>query len=165
MKGALSLTEIPFLYNIWDCLLFLSGGEGFGLPAWEAMCSGIPSIYTNYSAHGEFVGKANAGIPVGGILQPEPKSCIWRMVADIPQVIGAVRRLYFDRKLAASMGENGLNFVKGYTPDIMVEKWHGIFQNFLIGGASGSSSEFPDAMSEKAKINAYERPMQRRILP
>jgi len=135
LKGALSPSDLPALYNLWDCLLYLSGGEGFGLPAWEAMCAGVPAIYTNYSAHAEFLGKANAGLPVGGVLQPESKNCIWRMIADLSQVIDAVRRLYFDRALGPALGSNGRAFVQNYTPEIMVEKWHGIFQGLVAGGA------------------------------
>ena len=79
LKSALSTDDVPMLFRIWDCLLYLSGGEGFGLPAWEAMCSALPVVYTNYSAHGKFLSRGQAGLPVGGLLQPEPKNCIWRM--------------------------------------------------------------------------------------
>lgn len=130
-KGALSPTDIPTLYNLWDCLLFLSGGEGFGIPAWEAMCSGLPVIYTNYSAHAEFLNRANAGLAVGGIFQPEAKTCVWRMIADLSQTIEAIRRLYFDRKLCALLGLNGRAFVQDYVPNIIVEKWHRILQGVV----------------------------------
>jgi glycosyltransferase involved in cell wall biosynthesis len=134
VKKALSPTDMPMLYNIWDALLYVSGGEGFGLPAWEAMCSGVPAIYTNYSGHADFLNKANAGLPVGGVLQPESTTCIWRMVADLSQVIEAIRRLYYDRELASSLGANGRAFVEGFTPEIVVSKWHEIFQNVAATG-------------------------------
>jgi glycosyltransferase involved in cell wall biosynthesis len=127
LKGALAPADVPTLYNLWDCLLFLSGGEGFGLPAWEAMCSGIPTIYTNYSAHAEFLSRANAGIPVGGVLQPEAKSCIWRMVADLGQVIEAVQKLYSDPSMGHRLGENGRLFVQQFTPALVAEKWDQLF--------------------------------------
>ena len=127
-KAALSPEDMPVFYQIWDVLLYLSGGEGFGLPAWEAMCSGLPVVYTNYSSHAEFLGQAKAGLAVEGILQPEESSCIWRMIADVPQAIEAVRRLYFNRELRRSLGANGHSFVQGYTVDIQAEKWHHIFQ-------------------------------------
>jgi glycosyltransferase involved in cell wall biosynthesis len=133
LKSALSPADVPALYNLWDCLLYLSGGEGFGLPAWEAMCSGLPLIYTNYSAHAELVGRAHAGLGVGGILQPERKSCIWRMIADVPQVIEAVRKLYFNRDLGCRLGCNGRQFAEQYRLEIQVERWHRIFQKILAG--------------------------------
>jgi glycosyltransferase involved in cell wall biosynthesis len=131
LKSALDPADVPTLYRLWDGMLYLSGGEGFGLPAWEAMCSALPLVYTKYSAHGEFVSRANAGFPVSGILQPE-QSCIWRMVADVPQVIQAVRRLYQDRALGKQLGLNGRRFVEQYTPEIQVPKWHELFQRVLI---------------------------------
>ncbi len=127
-KAALAPADMPALYNLWDCLLYLSGGEGFGLPAWEAMCSGLPSVYTHYSSHAEFLGRGNAGLPVGGILQPERSTCIWRMIADVSQAVEAVRKLYLDRELAAALGRNGRAFAEQFTPDVQVERWHQAFQ-------------------------------------
>ena len=127
LKSALAPDDVPMLYRIWDGLLYLSGGEGFGLPAWEAMCSALPVVYTNYSAHGEFLTRGRAGLPVGGTFQPEEKSCIWRMVADVPQAIEAVRRLYFDRALARELGANGRAFAGRFGIDTQVEAWHRTF--------------------------------------
>lgn len=127
-KAALVPTDMPTLYNLWDCLLYLTGGEGFGLPAWEAMASGLPVIYTNYSSHAEFLGRANGGLPVGGVLQPERGTCIWRMIADVPQVIEAVRKLYFDRELEPTLGRNGRAFTERFRPEIQVDRWHRILQ-------------------------------------
>jgi glycosyltransferase involved in cell wall biosynthesis len=131
LMAALAPEDLPALYKIWDCLLYLSGGEGFGLPAWEAMCSGLPVVYTNYSAHGEFLTRADGGLPVGGVLQPEPKSCIWRMVADVGQAIEAVRRLYFDRGLVASLGGKGRAFTECFDIQTQVAAWHETFGELL----------------------------------
>jgi hypothetical protein len=95
------------------------------------MCAGLPAVYTNYSAHGELLRKANAGIGVGGVLQPEHQNRVWRMIADLAQVIEAVRRLYFNRQLAAELGANGRAFVQNYRPEIVVEKWHQVFQQLI----------------------------------
>lgn len=119
---------LPNLFKSWDAMLYLSGGEGFGNPCWEAMCSGIPVIYTNYSSHGELVRTSKGGIGVGGILQPEQQSCIHRMVADTGQSLKAIRDLYFDRQKAKALGTNGRLFTEQYSPDKMVDKWHQIFQ-------------------------------------
>jgi glycosyltransferase involved in cell wall biosynthesis len=105
-------SDMAELYQLWDCLLYLSGGEGFGLPAWEALCSSLPVVYTNYSSPAEFLTKANAGLPVGGLLQPESASCIWRMIADVPQVLEAVLHWFADRQLVKRLGSNGRAFVQ-----------------------------------------------------
>ncbi len=131
LKAALAPDDIPTLYRLWDCMLFLSGGEGFGLPAWEAMCAGLPVIYTQYSSHAEFLGRAEAGLPVSGVLQPESKTGIWRMVADVGQAIAAVRRLYFDAALRRYLGENGRRFVSQFTPELQTERWHRLLGEVL----------------------------------
>jgi len=130
-KAALSPDDVPTLYQLWDCLLYLSGGEGFGLPAWEAMCCGLPAVYTNYSAHGELLTRAEAGLPVGGLLQPEVGSCLWRMIADAPQAVEAVLRLYHDNNLRQKLGANGRAFAHQFAPDIQVQRWHSIFQSIM----------------------------------
>ncbi|MDA1278018.1 MAG: glycosyltransferase [Verrucomicrobia bacterium] len=128
LKAALNPGDVPTLYQLWDCLLFLSGGEGFGLPVWEAMCSALPVIYTNYSSHAEFIGRAGAGLPVGGILQPETTQCVWRMIADVPQAIEAVRELYFKRELGRELGAKGRTFAERYRKEVQVDRWHQVFQ-------------------------------------
>lgn len=119
---------MPKLYNLWDCMLYLTGGEGFSLPSLESICCGLPVIYTDYSSHAEFLNAANAGIPVSGVLQPEIQSCIWRMIADVGQTIAAVRKLYFNRELAKELGQNGRAYASQFPPDVQAEKWHKIFQ-------------------------------------
>jgi glycosyltransferase involved in cell wall biosynthesis len=137
-KAALPPDSMPTLYNLWDALLYLTGGEGFGIPAWEAMCCGLPLVYTNYSSHAEFIGRGQAGLPVSGILQPERETCIWRMIADVPQAIEAVRKLYFDRKLRTQLSQNGRAFTERFSAELQVERWHGIFQQ--IGHASHNAA-------------------------
>lgn len=68
-----------------------------------------------------------AGPAVGGILQPDAKNCIWRMVADVPQAVEAVRRLYFDRALARQLGANGRAFAQRFNIDTQVDAWHQTF--------------------------------------
>lgn len=124
----LTPVAMPKLYQLWDALLYLSGGEGFGVPAWEAMSSGLPVVYTNYSAHAEFLGKANAGLPVGGILQPEAYTCILRLIANVSDTLEAVRTLYYRPDLRMRLGLNGRSFVEEHKIDIKAEHWHRIFQ-------------------------------------
>jgi glycosyltransferase involved in cell wall biosynthesis len=112
-----SLNEIAALYQTWDALLYLSGGEGFGIPAWEAMCSGLPVVYTNYSSHAELLNAAGAGLPVTGMLQPEPGTCIFRMIADLEQVIEAVRRLFRWPELRRKLGGNASAYTSQFRPE------------------------------------------------
>ncbi len=45
LKAALGPDDMPMLYRHWDGVLYQRGGEGFGLPAWEPMCSGISWLF------------------------------------------------------------------------------------------------------------------------
>jgi hypothetical protein len=128
VKAALAPEDMPALYQLWDGLLYLSGGEGFGLPAWEAMSSGLPVIYTEGGATAEFLNLADAGLPVQGVPQPERKTGFWRMIANVAQAIAAVRRLYFHRELGQALGRHGRAFAEQYTPEIQADRWHEIFQ-------------------------------------
>jgi glycosyltransferase involved in cell wall biosynthesis len=49
----LTSEEMVTLYKSVSVLLFLSRGEGFGLPAVESMLCGIPVVYTNWSSSAE----------------------------------------------------------------------------------------------------------------
>jgi glycosyltransferase involved in cell wall biosynthesis len=124
----LSAEKMAALYQVWDALLYLSGGEGFGVPALEAMASELPVVYTDYSSHAEFLGKANAGLPVGGTLQPEPSTCTLRILADVGQALEAVRRLYFDPELRRGLGRSGRAFAEQISCKNQAERWHHIFQ-------------------------------------
>ena len=62
-ERGLSPEDLATLYQMSDCLLMLSGSEGFGCPVAEAACCGTRTIYTDYSGCGE-AGRSVGGIPV-----------------------------------------------------------------------------------------------------
>ena len=59
----LSQKELVELYHSAHCFLFPSYGEGFGLTMAEAMATGLPCIYTHWSALSEFA-DASCAYPV-----------------------------------------------------------------------------------------------------
>ncbi len=123
--------DMPALYQAWDALIFLSGGEGFGLPAWEAMACELPVIYSDYSSHAEYLTEAGAGLSVGGILQPESPSGIRRLVPEISEAVRAVRKLYLDRECGKELGRNGRIFVERYSTRTMARRWDMRFMELL----------------------------------
>jgi glycosyltransferase involved in cell wall biosynthesis len=52
--------EIDFLYHVSDAVVLPSRGEGFNLPAAEAMARGLPVIVTRHSGHLDFCNDENS---------------------------------------------------------------------------------------------------------
>ena len=123
--------DMPRLYNMWDAFVFPSGGEGFGLPPWEAMASGLPIVYSNYSSHAEYIRMAGAGLPIGGVLQPDAENGVLRLVSSVEEAVASVRRLYRFGELRAELGRRGRQFVEGWSPVTMAEKWDDLFVRIL----------------------------------
>lgn len=57
VHGNLTDQEMASLYNpeYIDCYITATHGEGFGIPVFNAACSGIPVIATNWSGHLDFL--------------------------------------------------------------------------------------------------------------
>ena len=51
--GRLSQPDVLRLMHRADCFLFPTAGEGFGLPPREAMCTGLPTVITDWGALAE----------------------------------------------------------------------------------------------------------------
>ena len=52
------------VYNMMDCFLLTTSGEGFGIPIIEAMACEIPVVATNYTTTEELVIEHNAGLGI-----------------------------------------------------------------------------------------------------
>jgi len=61
--------EMINIYNLMDCFLLTTSGEGFGIPIIEAMACEIPVLATNYTSTPELVieNKAGLGIKLSGV--------------------------------------------------------------------------------------------------
>ncbi|MFZ5644988.1 MAG: glycosyltransferase family 4 protein [Bacillota bacterium] len=59
-KELILYSEVPSLYQDADCCISASRGEGWNLPAMEAMACGIPVIAYNWSGHTEFLNHDNS---------------------------------------------------------------------------------------------------------
>ena len=84
------------LISSWDGMLYLSGGEGFGVPAFEAMMSGVPVIYSNYSSHADFC--KHGGRPVRCTYIPELAFGINRALVDTGDAVRQVLWAYENRE-------------------------------------------------------------------
>ena len=101
-------------HGIWlrfaEALVFPSGFEGFGLPALEAMASGVPAIVSNNSSLPEIVGDA-------GLLVNETK-------ADA--ITDAMRRIAEDPRLRSSLVRLGIERAKQFSWEAAARKTIGV---------------------------------------
>jgi glycosyltransferase involved in cell wall biosynthesis len=121
--------ELAKLISSWDGMLYLSGGEGFGVPAFEALMSGIPVIYTNYSSHADFC--KHGGLPVRVNFIPELGLSIQRSIADTDHAIQQCLVAYRNRTDFAELGAKGRAFTETKDLDTIVDQWHTIFQEMM----------------------------------
>lgn len=89
--SGLTSEEVAALYARASCAVVPSIYEGFGLPAGEAMASGVPVIATNGGALPEVVGDCGITVPV----------------RDSEAIARALRQLFEDEDLAADLGRRG----------------------------------------------------------
>lgn len=106
-----------------DCFAFPTHGEGFGLPAIEAMCVGLPTIGTNWSGMSEFIGDERYSYPLDYKLVKVPHGD-WRGYpdrmhtggmewadADEDQLVEYLREIYKDRDKANAKGKKAREYV------------------------------------------------------
>jgi glycosyltransferase involved in cell wall biosynthesis len=93
------------------------------------MACGLPIVYSDYSGHAELASRGSVGLPVGGIMQPEPGSGILRIIADPMEAVQQIRSLYNDPALGRGLGANGVSFVKAFSKPVIAKRWRAIFRN------------------------------------
>jgi len=138
-------SEMNNIYNIMDCFLLTTSGEGFGVPIIEAMSCEIPVVATDYTTTPELVIKNNAGlgIKLSGVeildlfalkSQDYDKACFnatqlgsWevdRGLCDIENCAKQIKFLYDNPTTAKVMGSNGrLAVLKKYDVPVVMKQW------------------------------------------
>lgn len=112
---------IPPLYAGAAAFCYPSRYEGFGLPALEAMASGIPVITSNRTSLPEVVG--NAGIMV------EPD--------DVDGMREHLRQLLEDRAYAETMGERGRIRAQTFSWDRCARETFSVYQKVMLQRGGG----------------------------
>ena len=131
--------ELAELISSWDGMLYLSGGEGFGIPAFEAMLSGIPVIYSNYSSHADF--SQHGGLPVRCDMIPELNFGINRALADVNHAIEQCLWAYNNRKEFKELGLKGRKWAEQKTLDLIVDQWDQVFSRMMTKPIATQSTE------------------------
>ena len=141
LKGPIGYApdQLAKLISTWDASLYLSGGEGFGVPAYESLMSGVPVVYTNYSSHADFC--QHGGYPVRVTYIPEPGTAIQRSIADTGDAIKQCLRAYNNREELQTLGEQGRAFTMTKSVDSIVDTWHNMFQDLMKQDLSSLKGE------------------------
>jgi glycosyltransferase involved in cell wall biosynthesis len=121
--------QLADLIATWDCMLYLSGGEGFGIPAYEAMMSGIPVVYSNYSSHADF--SQHGGLSVRCEMIPELNFSIHRALADVNHAIERMLWGYRHQDAFKQLGMQGRAWCDTRPLDGVVDQWDGVFTKMM----------------------------------
>ncbi len=106
--------DLPAIYQCADTFVYPSVYEGFGIPVFEALHSGIPVIAATGSCLEEAGGKYSLYI--------EPH--------DVSGLVAAIRKT-LDTSVRTDMIEEGLKWVQHFTPKQMAHETMECYQNVL----------------------------------
>jgi len=142
--------EMINIYNLMDCFLLTTSGEGFGIPIIEAMACEVPVLATDYTTTPELVikNKAGFGINLTGVdtinmfdnhskvydsnVMNGTITGSWeveRAICDINDAANKLEILYKDPSLRKEMGKNGFKAVKSkYDCKIVLQQWDEILK-------------------------------------
>lgn len=121
--------QLADIMSTWDGFLYLSGGEGFGIPAFEAQQCGLPIIYANYSSHADFA--KHGGLPVRCDFIPEFAFGINRSIADTGDTIRQILKAYRNRGWFYDLGAEGKAFADTKSPKAIAEQWDALFTSMM----------------------------------
>jgi glycosyltransferase involved in cell wall biosynthesis len=106
--------EMAEFYGRCDLFVFSSRGEGFGLPALEAMAVGCPVITTDSGGVRQFAQD-----------DPSGRNCVMTPPADAPALARAIEALVRDPARRAALRAAGLLTAAEYSQDAVLERFCG----------------------------------------
>ena len=103
---------MPTIYSAMDVYLTTTQGEGWGLPAMEAMACGVPVVAPDWSALGEWAAPAAMLMPCTSTALTAPLNSFPYTIGGVPDreaTIAALHALYSSEELRAEHRERGLS--------------------------------------------------------
>lgn len=117
--------KINLAYNMMDCHVLSTTGEGFGLPIIESMAAGTPNICTDYTTAEELIGDNGIRVPLNkghpyitGQLNTD------RALVDTDKLANAMEKMYKNPKLRKRYSKNAReNVLKNYSWETVNRMW------------------------------------------
>jgi glycosyltransferase involved in cell wall biosynthesis len=117
LSKVLPAYQMPSLYTAADCYITASRGEGWDLPAVEAMASGLPVIATNWSAHQEYMNHNNSLLVEVEKLEPIPNYWLKEALMAVPSIKNMrlrMRYAYKNPELVKRVGVRARTDIAGH---------------------------------------------------
>ena len=142
LHGDLTLEQMALLYNLpkIKAMLSCTHGEGFGRPLAEATCCDLPVIASGWSGQMDFLNEKQSTL-IEGVLQPLPKSLIWKPIIVepgkwfCPDEGDIIRKLRFFKKNHKKLKHQakilGMNNRGKHSLDAMKNEFNKILDNLL----------------------------------
>lgn len=119
---------MPLIYNCFDVYLTTTQGEGWGLPALEAMACGVPVVAPDWSGLGGWAWPAARLVDCAGTAPTAPVGAgagcyILGGIPDRAETIRALDDLFEDDEERARLAERGLELASEHTWDSVAERF------------------------------------------
>lgn len=130
--------EMNNIYNLMDCHLLTTSGEGFGIPTIEASACGVPTLVTDITTTQELlIDDGECGLPikmVEGELNTVTGSWnVERGIMDVYDGAKQLDKLYKDTILRKRLGEAGVKKVaKFYDWDKVADDWDRLIKDKVM---------------------------------
>lgn len=124
-SSGLPKNTLAAIMGSWDCMLYPSGGEGFGNPPFEAMALGTPIVYSDYSSHAEFCKFGGLPIRIASYV-PELAIGINRAVIDTGSAIEQLLKMQ-DPEVRQDLSNKARMFASQYDTQTMSKVWDTTF--------------------------------------
>lgn len=121
-------SELNKFYNMIDVYMFLTGGEGFGIPTLEALATGRPLIITDNTTGPELAKDHGILVPelkdkYGDPVRWEGQNGVEFSIPDWREAKKALEKYYENPKLRAEHSKKALEFAKKFDYDLIADRW------------------------------------------
>ena len=129
---------MTLLYNVADVYVSTHGGEGFGLPAAEAMATEVPGVMTDCTTTPELYKEGEEWVRGFGarVKHEIPDNNVMRPFVDIDDFVDKVEILLDDESLRRDMGRKGRQWVvKNCSVNVITRKWKRLLRKVDVNKA------------------------------